>query len=307
MVNKPRVVIIDSNSSKIKQVTFSFPKVIIGLSVLIFLIGLSLKISVDLGIKFNHNSKISQLQKENSVLESQLKSMGEKITHMRSQVDQIEELDDNLRSRLDIPAIDADVRQVGIGGSDIAHISGIEMDNPQLKSSLINSQSVLARLEREIKLETESYKKLLSTMERKEDSLRYLPAIKPVTNSRLTDGFGRRRHPIFKRIMPHHGIDLAANRGTPVLATADGYVTFTGKNGGYGLFISINHKYGFETKYGHLQKIYVRRGQYVKRGEKIGEVGNTGISTAPHLHYEVHYHGQPVDPVDYYFNDLTFQ
>ncbi len=307
MVNKPRVVIIDSNSSKIKQVTFSFPKVIIGLSVLIFLIGLSLKISVDLGIKFNHNSKISQLQKENSVLETQLKSMGEKITHMRSQVDQIEELDDNLRSRLDIPAIDADVRQVGIGGSDIAHISGIEMDNPQLKSSLINSQSVLARLEREIKLETESYKKLLSTMERKEDSLRYLPAIKPVTNSRLTDGFGRRRHPIFKRIMPHHGIDLAANRGTPVLATADGYVTFTGKNGGYGLFISINHKYGFETKYGHLQKIYVRRGQYVKRGEKIGEVGNTGISTAPHLHYEVHYHGQPVDPVDYYFNDLTFQ
>jgi murein DD-endopeptidase MepM/ murein hydrolase activator NlpD len=107
--------------------------------------------------------------------------------------------------------------------------------------------------------------------------------------------------------MAHHGIDIASNRGTPILAPGDGYITFTGKNGGYGLFVSINHKYGFETKYGHVQKIYVRRGQYVKRGDKIGEVGNTGISTAPHLHYEVHYRGKPVNPADYYFNDIKFE
>ena len=181
------------------------------------------------------------------------------------------------------------------------------MDDEELRSVMLNYQSAIARLEREIKLENESFIKLISTMERKEDSLRFLPEIKPVTNGRITDGFGKRRHPLFKRIIPHHGIDLSANRGTPILAPADGYVTFTGRNGGFGLFISIDHKYGFKTHYGHLQKIYVRRGQFISRGEKIGEVGNSGISTAPHLHYEVHYRNKPLDPANFYFHDIKFE
>ncbi len=306
MTKNSRFVFVNPGTSKIKQITISLPKVIFSILIVTLLIVVALKVSSDLVIKLNHNSKISQLQKKNSVLEEQLKFMSDKITFIRDQLNQVEELDDKVRARLDIPLIDSDVRQVGIGGSDITHFSGPELEDLHLKSTIVDNQSVLARLEREIKLEVDSYKKLISTMERKDDSLRFLPAIKPVPNGRLTDGFGRRRHPIFKRIMPHYGVDLAANRGTPILASADGYVNFTGKNGGYGLFISINHKYGFETKYGHLQKIYVRRGQFVKRGEKIGEVGNTGISTAPHLHYEVHYHGKAIDPTDFYFNDLNF-
>lgn len=259
-----------------------------------------------MGIKFNHNSQISQLESENRILQQELKLMGEKIAVIRSHIDQIEALDDQIRSRLDIAPIKEDVRQVGIGGSDLIKTSGISLEDLKLQSLLTDNKNTLARLEREIKLESESFQKLLSTVNRKEDSLQYLPAIKPVLNGRITDGFGKRRHPIYKRITDHQGIDIAANRGTPVLASADGYVTFTGTNGGYGNFISINHKYGFETKYGHLQKIYVRRGQFVKRGDKIGEVGNSGLSTAPHLHYEVHYRNKPVNPADYYFNDLEF-
>lgn len=307
MNDRPRFVFINPNTSTLKQINISIPKLLAGIVLFVLLIGLAIKFSIDFGIKFNHNSQISKLHSENSILQLQLKQMTGKIEFLRKQIDQIEDLDDKIRARLDVPLIDDDVRQVGIGGSDLAHLSDVDLSDITLKSEILKSQSTLARLEREIKLENESYKKLLSTMERKEDSLRFLPAIKPVVNGRITDGFGKRRHPIFKRIMEHHGIDIAANRGTPILAPADGYVTYTGRNGGYGLFVSINHKYGFETKYGHLQKIYVRRGQFVKRGDKIGEVGNTGISTAPHLHYEVHYHGKPVDPTHYYFKDVKFE
>ncbi len=306
MKSQPRFIIVDPSSSKIKQIEISIPKIIVVSILLLLLIGLSFKISVNLMTQFSHNSRIAQLEKENAVLVERLKQMSEKIAAIREKVNRIEDLDDKLRANLDVPPIDEDVRKVGIGGSEINTQASLDLQDPALESMLMNNQSILDRLDREIKLEFESYKKLLSTLERKEDSLRFLPAIKPVPNGRLTDGFGKRRHPIFKRIMFHKGIDLAANRGTPVLAPADGYVTFTGRNGGYGLFVTINHKYGFETKYGHLQKIYVRRGQFVKRGDKIGEVGNTGLSTAPHLHYEVLYKGKNVNPLNYYFDDIHF-
>jgi len=307
MKNKPHFIFINPKTTTVKQFNISLTKFALGLIFLFVFIGVSVKVAVDLGIKFNHNSQIDQLESENTLLQQQIKLMGERITIIRQHMDDIEELDDKIRARLDIPPIGDDVRQVGIGGSDLSNISGLKLEDLKLQSVILNNQTTLAKLEREIKLESESFKKLLSTMERKEDSLRFLPAIKPVASGRITDGFGRRRHPIYRRIMDHHGIDLAANRGTPVFATGDGYVTFTGTNGGYGLFVAINHKYGFDTKYGHLQKIYVRRGQFVKRGDKIGEVGNTGISTAPHLHYEVHYKTKPVNPTDYYFNDIKFE
>jgi murein DD-endopeptidase MepM/ murein hydrolase activator NlpD len=307
MKNRPHFIFINPKTTTVKQIYISPAKLLFTVTFFLLLIAIALKVAVNLGIKFNHNSQIIQLQSENTLLQQQLKQMGDKISTLRNQVDQIEAIDDKIRSRLDIPLIEDDVRQVGIGGSDLARSPGMELDDLKLKSVVLNNRSTLEKLEREIKLESESYKKLIFTMERKEDSLRFLPAIKPVVSGRVTDGFGRRRHPIFKRIMAHHGIDIASNRGTPILAPGDGYITFTGKNGGYGLFVSINHKYGFETKYGHVQKIYVRRGQYVKRGDKIGEVGNTGISTAPHLHYEVHYRGKPVNPTDYYFNDIKFE
>jgi murein DD-endopeptidase MepM/ murein hydrolase activator NlpD len=307
MKKKSRFIFVDSKTTKLKQINISIPKILIGLIALSFLIGSSLKISTDLMLQFTRNSKISQLEKRNNVLEKQLKHMSGKIQLIRNQIDKIEELDDRLRTRLDIPKLDEDVRQVGIGGSDLSQVLQIDLGDPDLKTALLKNRNVLDRLEREVKLEMESYEKLLTTMERKEDSLRFLPAIKPVPGGRITDGFGYRRHPILKRILFHYGLDFSSDRGTPVLATADGYVNFTGINGGYGKFISINHKYGYETKYGHLQKIYVRNGQFVKRGDKIGEVGNTGRSTAPHLHYEVHYKGKAVDPSQFYFHDIAFK
>jgi murein DD-endopeptidase MepM/ murein hydrolase activator NlpD len=114
-----------------------------------------------------------------------------------------------------------------------------------------------------------------------------------------------RLHPIFKRYRKHPGIDFAAKKGTPIYAAADGVVKLSKHNGGYGNCVFIDHLYGYETRYGHMQKILVRSGQKVKRGEKIGLVGETGIATAPHLHFEVHYKGQEVNPRHYFFNDAS--
>ena len=148
-----------------------------------------------------------------------------------------------------------------------------------------------------------SYKSLVNTFQKKQDSLAYLPALRPILGGRVTGKFGIRNHPILGVRKHHEGLDLSAKRGTPVYASAKGIVSFAKRNGGYGNMIRLNHKYGFQTVYGHLHKILVRPGQTVKRGEKIGEVGSTGLSTAPHLHYEVHFKEKALDPSMYYFPD----
>ncbi len=303
-MKKPVLVLVDSKSSDIREFKFSaFKSFLIGFS-LVLLNVLILKISFDFYTNFNHNSTVARLQKENALLQRRLKAMKDKVALVENRIKTIENVDDQIRGLLDLPAISEDVRKVGVGGSET--VSDISFDQAQLPyfDDLLSTSTLIEKLEREIKLETTSYKQLLTTVERQQDSLNYLPALKPVPEAWLTDGFGYRRHPILKRIKFHQGVDLAIRQGTPIMATADGYVTFAGRNGGYGNFVAINHKYGFETHYGHMRKIYVRVGQFVHRGDKIGEVGSTGLSTNPHLHYEVLYHGKHKNPVQFFLNDV---
>ena len=137
----------------------------------------------------------------------------------------------------------------------------------------------------------------------------HTPAIQPVSNkdlNRVASGFGYRIDPIYKTVKLHAGLDFAAPQGTPIYATANGTVTVAGNTGnGYGNHVVINHGYGYETLYGHMVKVKARVGQKVKRGEVIGYVGSTGKSTGPHCHYEVHKNGQKIDPVYFFYNDLS--
>ena len=143
----------------------------------------------------------------------------------------------------------------------------------------------------------------------KEQLLACTPAIQPVSNkdlNRIASGFGYRIDPIYKSVKLHAGLDFAAPKGTPIYATANGRVTVAGKTGdGYGNHVVINHGYGYETLYGHMVRVKTRVGQQVKRGEVIGWVGSTGKSTGPHCHYEVHKNGQKIDPVYFFYNDLS--
>jgi len=155
-------------------------------------------------------------------------------------------------------------------------------------------------------LESHSLDTLAQLADRKADMLASVPAIRPIKNMKqITSGFGYRYHPILKTLRKHTGVDIAAERGTPVYATADGVVEEEEGTSGYGIVVVINHGYSYKTLYAHLSKKVVKVGKRVKRGELIGYVGNTGLSVGPHLHYEVIKNGEKVNPIHYFFNDIT--
>jgi murein DD-endopeptidase MepM/ murein hydrolase activator NlpD len=303
MKDESRLIFVPRNKSEVKEFKISRLKLFTYFFIIVVSFTLVAKVSLDLLIDFSHNSKIKTLERSNAVLQDRLVEAKAKIDSINLQIKSIIQKDDELRTVLGLSTLSSDVRDVGIGGSDFGYnfedeVSGFE-DNVGLGERL----GELAKLEREVKLELNSYHELMNTFQQKQDSLRFLPSLKPVLDGVISSKFGMRNHPINHVRKHHEGLDISAMRGTPVYASADGIVNFVGVAGGYGRMVKINHLYGFETRYGHLKKYVVRNGEKVKRGQKIGEVGSSGLSTAPHLHYEVRYGGKPLDPRTYYFDD----
>lgn len=180
------------------------------------------------------------------------------------------------------------------------------MDQNELVTSIINT---LNGLSSRIIYQERSYTEIEGMIRNKEKLLASTPAIQPVNNrdlNRVASGYGYRIDPVYKTIKFHAGLDFACPQGTPIYATADGVVSTSGNTGnGYGNHVIINHGYGYETLYGHMVKTKAAQGKTVKRGEVIGWVGSTGKSTGPHCHYEVHKGGRPMDPIYFFYNDLT--
>ena len=178
------------------------------------------------------------------------------------------------------------------------------------ETDLLNTLGTqLNRLSLLVAYQEKSFDDIEAMVKDKQKLLAAIPAIQPVNDkdlTRIASGFGTRIDPVYKVPKFHAGLDFAAPIGTPIYATADGVVTDAGYNsGGYGNRVIIDHGYGYETLYGHMYSIKTRVGAKIKRGEVIGYVGSTGKSTGPHCHYEVHRGGTPVDPVYYFYNDLT--
>jgi murein DD-endopeptidase MepM/ murein hydrolase activator NlpD len=176
----------------------------------------------------------------------------------------------------------------------------------ELEESIVKT---LATLDRRMSFQDKSYVQLNEFIKNKEQLLASTPAIQPVSNSdlkRVASGFGYRIDPIYKTPRFHAGLDFTAPQGTPIYATANGVAKIAGNTGnGYGNHVVINHGYGYETLYGHMFRVKVKVGERVSRGEVIGYVGSTGKSTGPHCHYEVHKNNQRIDPVYFFYNDLT--
>ncbi|NLM37741.1 MAG: M23 family metallopeptidase [Firmicutes bacterium] len=171
-------------------------------------------------------------------------------------------------------------------------------DQDYSKLALLNSN--LSYLEEELAFTSSALDDLLDKYKAYDRQLDFTPTIWPLARDRrISSGFGYRRHPVHKRVIFHHGIDIPSRIGTPVRATAEGTVTYAGTRGGYGLLVEINHGNGYRTRYGHNSRLAVRVGQKVKKGQIIAYVGNTGTSTGPHVHYEVRLNNVPVDPTPY--------
>ncbi len=180
------------------------------------------------------------------------------------------------------------------------------MDENELAYSLTKT---IKNLESRMQFQEKSYKDIEFMIRDKEKLLASTPAIQPVNNkdlNRLASGYGYRIDPVYKTVKFHAGLDFSSPQGTPIYATADGRVNTAGNTGnGYGNHVVINHGYGYETLYGHMVRVKVKSGQSVKRGEVIGWVGSTGKSTGPHCHYEVHKLGRTLDPIYFFYNDLS--
>lgn len=179
------------------------------------------------------------------------------------------------------------------------------ISDDQLSKEIAKS---LNNINARVAYQVNSYKQIEKLINNQENKLASIPAIQPVSNkdlTRIASGFGYRIHPIYGIPKMHNGLDFTATQGTPIYATGDGRVTTSGLGIGTGNHVIINHGYGYETIYMHMVRIKAREGKLVKRGEIIGWVGNTGASTGPHCHYEVHINGRPVDPVYFFYNDLN--
>jgi len=220
---------------------------------------------------------------------------------MESDLNVLLEKDQALRTYVDIPAIDKDVRKLGIGGKALIKASEFDKLIPDKDIRMSDLSNDLDRLARVLKLEKASYESIYDAFKHRSDQIQSTPSIRPVNTGYITDGFGYRRDPFNGKRRFHYGIDISSPSGTPVYATADGVVRSCNSSVTYGKIVKLDHGFGYSTVYAHLSRILVKPGEVVKRGQKIAEVGCTGRSTAPHLHYEVQQFGIRKNPLDYFF------
>ena len=250
--------------------------------------------------------KAKALKVENEELLMQYNHLNAKLNTVEKVLDNMQSRDDNIyRIILNSDPIPESVRKGGFGGSD-RYSDLSKFDENKIVAITSKRLDVLSK---EAYIQSESYKEVLELAVLKEKELESVPAIRPIFDKDLvytSSGWGTRMHPVYKVPKFHWGMDFVAPKGTPVYATGNGVIKKVSTlKVGHGKHIVIDHGFGYQTLYGHLSKFNVTVGQKVKRGEIIGYVGNTGTSTAAHLHYEVHKNGQKVNPIYYYYKDLS--
>ena len=245
------------------------------------------------------------LRAENDELRDQLQQFNKQLDNLSQQLGSLEKRDNDIyRTIFEAQPIPDSLRALQIEKErEIARVEGLPDDK-----LILSIDTTIRKLKARIAAQKNSYEELVNLVNNKEKLLAATPAIQPLSNKdldRIASGYGYRIDPVYKTVKFHAGLDFTAPQGTPIYATADGVIKTAGlSDGGYGNHVVINHGYGYETLYGHMYRIKVRRGQRVSRGEIIGYVGSTGKSTGPHCHYEITKNGRNLDPVYFFYNDL---
>ena len=263
---------------------------------------------VFVGLQFVESPKERMLEREVAQYRRQTRLLNDRVERAEKVLENIEERDDVLyRTIFSSAPISESERHSGIGGVE-RYAEFDQMENgEQLKRTVQRVDDLTKRLY----VESKSLDELYEMARNKSDRMAAMPAIMPIEKNKckVVSGFGYRYHPILRYRRLHSGIDMTAPVGTPVYATGDGVVRVAGRSSqgysGYGVVALVDHGYGFQTLYAHMQSVKVHVGQKVKRGEQIGTVGSSGMSSGNHLHYEVIQNGNKVDPVYFFFNDLT--
>ena len=256
-------------------------------------------------VTFVDSPEEKQLGQEKSHMQAQYKVLQRQFGEMQEVVSDLQERDDNLyRVVFQADPIPFSVRRATATDSDY-YEQLLNMTNSEV---VVSTTKKLNELKKELYIQSKSYDELVLLAKNKENMLQNLPAIQPVLNKNLkqmASGYGWRIDPVYHTRRFHAGMDFAAPVGANIYATGNGQVISAGWQQGYGNCVQINHGYGYVTLYGHMSAFKIRAGQKVKRGDVIGLVGSTGKSTGPHLHYEVHFKGEIMNPQNYYFLDLS--
>lgn len=259
-----------------------------------------------LAYNFLDSPKEKQLKRELEEMSVQYEILQQRMELASAVLADLQQRDDQVyRVIFEAEAIPSEVREAGFGGVNrYKEMEGF--DNSEL---MVNTSRTMDKLYRRLYIQSKSYDEVFELVKKKSELLASIPAIQPITKrsiARVASGFGYRIHPIYKTSMMHEGIDFTAPIGTEIYSTGNGVVAKIEYNGrGYGNNVIINHGFGYQTLYGHMSRFAVRPGQKVNRGDVIGYVGNTGASTGPHVHYEVIKNGKKIDPINFFFNDLT--
>jgi len=256
--------------------------------------------------QFFDSPKEKKLKLEIQNLTSQYKVINDDMKQVEKVLDEIQDRDDNIyRVIFEADPIPNSIRKQGFGGIN-RYEKLLGLSNSEL---MINTSKKIDQLTKQLYLQSKSFDEVIDLAKNKSNMLASIPAIQPVANKdlkRMASGYGFRIHPIYKTRKMHYGMDFSAKTGTEIYATGDGVISKVKKSKrGYGNYVKINHGFGYETLYAHMSKYIVKKGQRVKRGEVIGYVGNSGISTAPHLHYEVRKDNKKINPMNFYYNDLS--
>jgi murein DD-endopeptidase MepM/ murein hydrolase activator NlpD len=289
-----------SEPSKVVEVSYGLIKlavggVALGLAAALLVGYATLSRTVDL-------SRTTRMQQENTRLAQEIGELHGRLTTLADTIRQISQRDAKIRVLANLEPIDPSVQAAGIGGPTVASRPSLASEGPALR----HSQEIrvdLNALIRRADLLASSFAEARDSLASHSKQLAATPSIMP-TQGWLTSAFSSmREHPILHIARPHEGIDVMAPMGSPIEAPAAGVVTDAGWESGYGNTVTIDHGYGIVTKFAHASKLLVKTGQHVSRGQRIALVGNTGLATGPHLHYEVHVNGRPVDPLRYVLPD----
>jgi murein DD-endopeptidase MepM/ murein hydrolase activator NlpD len=292
----------DSEPSRIIEVSYSLLK--LGAATVVIVVAASLLFgyanlshSIDL-------SRADRLERENRALAAELGDLHGRLHHLSDTVTALSQRDEQIRLLANLDPIAPEVREAGIGGP-VEPKRGAPEPSGVLIRRADEIKVDLSGMIRRANLLATSFNEAADRLASHKERIEAMPSILP-TQGWLTSNFSlSRMHPVLGFARPHEGIDVAAPTGTPIEAPAAGRVVEVGWESGYGNVVVLDHGYGIETKFAHTSKVLVRTGQRVKRGDRIALVGSTGLATGPHLHYEVHVNGRPVNPLRYVLPEVV--
>lgn len=253
-------------------------------------------------VAINPTFNMPFVKNEKEMLKKKLREVTVKYNTLGEKLDSIVSLNGSLRAAANLPPVSEEERLLGTGGSSKQNF--FDVIKYKNNGDLIKTLELVDEIERKVNFELSNYKNIKKSFDRNQALFAAIPAIKPCSGELSMNGFGMRFHPILRHTRMHNGIDIVTDIGTDVYASGDGVVEFVGTRGGYGLAVEINHGFGYKSLYAHLSAAKVNVGDKVTRSSLIALTGNSGLSSGPHLHYEVTYYGELQDPEQYFFSDV---